>query len=652
MSRRNLLPAILFFLFIFVLTGFAPSLRAVPGDTISVRIQQFGLNGLYTSAAPPWVEIVVRNTTDQPQSFQLSVAELNLDAGASPTAGPALMRMDLAAGKERLVTIPLNVVAPNGRPTFGTEVIYAEASDANGHALGRSGRRVPPGADGQIIALLCNSPATCGMIQKSILFGGRPDEEPRISESLHLAELSEPPAAGWAYNVAETVVVATPATKLSSDQRDALELYLLRGGTLVLLDDQFSIPQAGADFLNVYGPRVPEGRLIPVGAGHIVRFSSIASDQFRRFFHPLKPPKPAPGGGEWPSRYSGASTWFGVSQIIASESSWLRRRLGTSFDFMSFLSLLLWIMTYLILAGVVNFVILRWIRRPELGWVTLPALAVLFSVALYLYSVRTHPKNFGLDEMTVYEMDSRSTLASSVSLVRVSAPVKSELRLAISGDVECSRQAQALPYNGGDVVTSSPEGLVGAFHMGKKWETQMRLRRWSFRDFQFEGHRRFAGRVYRDAAGLLHNGTGVGFRQAMVVDKQDVFLLDQFPSGAVVDLAHVPRRDYASETGRRVSPPRSYPNTPFGYNFAKPLSAPSEEEQKKFDDEFDATLDQPFSLLEMIRAWYPKGDFLFDDTKAVFFGLSDQAADSAALPGLRPDRKAHSLIVVTFGEWP
>jgi hypothetical protein len=341
---------------------------------------------------------------------------------------------------------------------------------------------------------------------------------------------------------------------------------------------------------------------------------------------------------------------------MLTECLWLMKRLGTSFHFMSFIALLLWIVAYLILAGVVNFVILRRIGRPELGWITLPTVAVLFSVALYSYSVRTHPKNFVLDEMTVYQMEDRSPLAASWSHVRVSAPIQSGVRLAVSGDVGRAETDMGLAIlrardEDSDVANTPGRDFVGAFRMGKTWETQMSLRRWTFQGFDFEGDRRFAGSVHRDSNGMLHNDTGVDFRQAIVADEQYVYILDRFPSGAVVDLARVTREDYESATGRSTTQPGEYPPAPFSMPFGL-RPTPSPKDQKRADDEFDAMQNQPFSLMELIRGWNPRGFIVFDQTKAVFFGLSDEAADSATLPDRAPDRKAHSLFIVTFGNWP
>jgi hypothetical protein len=70
------------------------------------------------------------------------------------------------------------------------------------------------------------------------------------------------------------------------------------------------------------------------------------------------------------------------------------------------------------------------------------------------------------------------------------------------------------------------------------------------------------------------------------------------------------------------------------------------------EEEWDNLATQPFSLVELLRGWPRSGDDVFSETKAVFFGLSDQATVGPSLREKSPDRKSASLTVVTFGTWP
>ena len=195
---------------------------------------------------------------------------------------------------------------------------------------------------------------------------------------------------------------------------------------------------------------------------------------------------------------------------------------------------------------------------------------------------------------------------------------------------------------------------VSEYVLDRSWETSLSLRKWSFTELNFSGSRHFAGTVYRDPTGRLHNDTGISFRQAIVVDQTDAFILDSFPAGAAVDLAQIPRRSFAKEAGRSVNRLPGYPGPPF--SFHKPKDEKyrnwSEAEAKQMEEEWDKLATQPFSLLELLRGWSRNGDDVFSETKAVFFGLSDEATLSPSLRGKSPDRKSASLTVVTFGTWP
>lgn len=65
------------------------------------------------------------------------------------------------------------------------------------------------------------------------------------------------------------MIVATPVTQLSAAQRDALEIYLYRGGRLVLVGDQLGDSSAASSpwrFLDAYRVHFAEGKSGRVGA--------------------------------------------------------------------------------------------------------------------------------------------------------------------------------------------------------------------------------------------------------------------------------------------------------------------------------------------------------------------------------------------------
>lgn len=652
MLRRILLSLLLF-------CGFASVCRAA--DSVTLKIRQLGLEGIYsTNGTATWVEVEAHNSTQRAVSLNLFVSELNFEAEAR-AAETISVPLTLGAAETRNVNVPLHVYPLNHA------AVFAEARDAQGNILGRTGRRVGDRIQGQIIAVLCASTQICQSIRQIILLSGSAEEQTRKSQFLRIVQLSEAPPVAWAYASANTVMVAAHITELSQRQQEALEVFALRGGTLVLVEDQLgdgpvlfpsSTPVTGGQtnppssrssrFLEAYRARAVEGTAYPVGEGRLVHFKSVAEKGFTDYFRPLGFSESTPKEivEQWSRRGPGA-----LQGERGEEMPWLMARLGTTFRFPTFLELLLWIVGYLVLIGAVNFIVLRRIGRPEWGWVTIPAISILFSMLLYVVSAWNHPRNFGLDEIVEYRMDPLSPLAVLEAKVRVSAPERARVRAVLPGDVVFEYAQGALFSEFASFVPQRAGDFLGPIEMGDKWQSQFPLRRWSFRDLDFSGHRRFAGTIYRDAVGRFHNESGINFQQAIVVDHEDVFFLDNFSAGAVADLGHVRRSPYAQETGRVMTARQAYPGPPFSFKVTEGGGYPSEEKLRRYEQERKALAQQPFSILELIRGWPPRGDDVFYGTKAVFFGLSTEATLGAALADRSPDHKAFSLTIVTFKEW-
>src|SRR5260370_13847912 len=222
--------AVLLFLFLF---GLAPACGSA--DAVSIKIRQVGLENTYALGnRPTLVSFDVRNTTMQSIPMALFVDEVSLENDARSATTSIRLPLQLSPGEERTLRVPLDIVAVDNRRL----VIYLGARDAHDLIVGRTARLVGPKTQGQIIGLICATPDLCRITQQSILLSGSPDEQTRKSQILRMVQLSEPPSEGWAYAAAQTVILATPVARLSEGQRQVLQLFLLNGGTLVLIEDQ------------------------------------------------------------------------------------------------------------------------------------------------------------------------------------------------------------------------------------------------------------------------------------------------------------------------------------------------------------------------------------------------------------------------------
>ena len=662
MRRR----ALLLFLFLF---GVAPASRSA--DAVSIKIRQVGLENIYALGnSPTLISFDVRNTTVQSIPISLLVDEVSLENNASSVTTSIQLPLLLSPAEERTLRVPLHLVPGNN----GRLVIYLEARDAHNLIVGRTARLVGPKIDGQVIGLICSTPDLCRNIQQSILLSGSPEEQTHKSQMLRMVQLSEPPSDGWAYAAAHTVILAAAIARLTEAQRQALELFLRNGGTLVLLEDQiadgvssnpgtnpassrlslldFNALCRNMYFLEPYRTRLPYGKPLRVGFGHLVRLPSVAGKEFSYYFRPIGFSATTP---EEIRRQFPANTRE-LQSADESQSAWLMKRLGTSFRFPSFLEILLWMIGYLLVVGIINFVLLRRFDRPEWGWLTIPGIAILASVLLYGTSARHRPRNFNLDDMVVYRMDNLSSLATADAKVRVSSPRRSTVEPVVPADWVYSqpRRAYQAVLEGSGNPGSANAANVSEYVLDRSWETNLSLRKWSFTELNFNGSRHFAGTISPDSAGRLHNDTGISFRQSIVVEQKDIFVLGSFSAGAAFDLNLVPRRSYMDEAGRSVNRLPQYPGPPFAFH--KPDEEKfrnwSEAGTKQMEEEWDNLATQPFSLIELLRGWSRNGDDIFSETRAVFFGLSDQATVGPSLREKSPDRKSASLTVVTFGTWP
>ncbi len=335
------------FLILFLhLMGLAP---VSPGaDAVSIKIRQIGLENYYALGnSPTLISADVHNTTMQTVPIALLVDEVDLEYDARSVTTSLTLPFVLSPGEERTIRVPLRII-PGENRRF---VIYLEARNANGLPVGRTGRLVPPKVQGQLIALICSTAKLCRGIQQSILFAGSPEEQTHKSQSLRMAQLSEPPSEGWAYSPASMVILAAPLSRLSDTQREALELFLRNGGKLILIEDQLG---DGLSSSPETSPAAKTASFSTLAAlNRPIGFSSNTPQLLVRQF----------------VRANSNLQWMNADQ-----SSWLMRRLGTTFRFPSFLEILCWLVGYLLLVGLVNFVVLRAMGKPEWAWFTIPAI--------------------------------------------------------------------------------------------------------------------------------------------------------------------------------------------------------------------------------------------------------------------------------------
>jgi hypothetical protein len=255
-------------------------------------------------------------------------------------------------------------------------------------------------------------------------------------------------------------------------------------------------------------------------------------------------------------------------------------------------------------------------------------LAALFAAGFYLSGAARRPKNYTVDNATIYWMDGRSPVALEDVAVRVSTPERGDVRLAVNDDVV------VIPgtLRSGD----EPEVEIGASMLNKArllqgWDleigsptvVQMPMLRWSFEDLSFQGFHSFAGTVHWTSQTKLKNETGVAFREAMLFDfsANRQYVLPAIAPGEEIDLAATKFAD--------IWTPQHAPNNQFGIPF----------------DSTGADIVPPFSVAEV-----PYSGFQLASSGQIFAGLSDTPVPTADLQPAAVHRSATALTLVYLGD--
>jgi hypothetical protein len=456
------------------------------GDS-NLRIADVGLEGYM--GTPGAVRVIVRNPSSESQFIHLLVS-LSDSGGTTQTITSDI---SLSGGEQRQLELP--VVFEGGKTK-----IAAEAS-AGGSVFGRDSYEGFLRAT-NLVVLMCASENVCRTAQSQIQFSGSIEEQADKNRGIKFAAMNDPRDVWWAYSAAHAVVLAMPVTGLSSKKRDALEGYLRGGGRLVLLEDEIADPA----FLSAYRSGMPSLNGERVGKGILFRVSGLSANTLGNIFT----------GRNLPAMLQPDRWW-------AYRADWLRRRFAARFNFPRLSWILLWLAVYIVAIGILNFAVLRRLRRLEFGWISVCGLALLFSVALYFLESRQRPREFRIDNLAAYYLDGRSPLAAADYSLRISAPKRRVVVVSVADPavfvnshprgVEMSSQIWV--EIGGVAERANQEYDI---RLGPPRQIDLPLLKWSFHDMDLEGLHEFSGTVHFVSPNRLRNDTGQHFGDAVYVD--------------------------------------------------------------------------------------------------------------------------------------
>jgi hypothetical protein len=564
----------------------------------TVTLKDVGIHGYYQEQLPSRVQVALGNDHAQPVSVQL---EINIHrehksaepVGSSDTFSKSIV---LPPGSHQILELPILI------PQFN-EVLDFEAH-SSGSLLYSETRSLSQGASANLAPIICLSDDICRQVEE-FLSATNPAEATKRHYTF--LPLSDPPSSWWAYSVARGVVLAAPSSALTSTQRAALEGYLRQGGRLLVLQSF-----TGNDpFLSDYSKTSAIGKAQPVGFGKLYRFAAL-DDDLASFF------KPSPDQSSSPD-LSNLNPFLDQFNT----ASQARKLLALNFVFPTFSWLLWWLIAYILVVGLLNFTVLKWLDRREWGWFTVPIIAILFSVTLYFLSSSKRPKSLELDAISVYGMDELSPIAAERIAIRVSSPRHADLNLSLPSDIVWD----GAEGNAAASLEDSAFSLTGRnFDLGPGWNVQvgpplsvdLSLLQWSFRDLNFSTMHEFPGAVHRVDASHLLNQTGQSFRDAIYVDTHSVYSLGPVPAGSSVDLTAARRQSFSEAGLDKLN------RNPFEVPRSRSAS---------------------FSLIELVPAVLSQ----HSPRAAVFLGLSDQPSLNADLPGEQFVRRRDAITIVSFG---
>ncbi len=570
-----------------------------------VSILEVGIKGYYSTTLPTPVRIAVA----APPAVNSVRLDFTLSGGDPDSYQPLRtdhfsQQIDVKPGESNRLEIPILIASSNKLS------LAVDAIGPGGQKIGSSTIKIDP-ASQTPVAIMCEDRKLYDEAQSQISFGGNDEETTEKNRDLKFVTLSAPRDHWWDYGTARFVVLATPIRAWTPDERTSLEYYLRSGGAVFLLEKEADDTTWLPDYRQSRSASEP----VRVGEGRLYRVPSIESKQLSSLFTGKSYQKIVGAGA--PAPYD---AYWGNSPL-----DWLRRRVGVSFDFPSLRWVLLWLTVYLLVIGIGNFTLLRRLRRLEWGWLTMTLVAVLFACGLYLASSTRRPKHMILDDIVVYRLDSRSTVALEQIALRASSPDRLQTTLSVGGDAVLdgrhSAPAKAVNADIATEITNAQRIQPGwEMRLGDPTEIQLSLLRWSFTDLDFLSFHRFPGSVSVDQDLRLKNDTGQSFREGLYLDlkKNLKYFVPGVAAGQVVDL-------------RGISPTAAWREESPGVNrIPFPTNVPEE---------------GPFSLK---TAFYGNLGLLAE--KRYFVGLSDQPVPEANLAGVGVVRQNFALTIVSLDE--
>lgn len=585
------------------LVGLFLVLAAAQLTAQSARIQDVGIHGHYQLGTPTSVRVELANPTPQAVLMEL---QFSIDSGRQGPAPDVFSQSILMPPKsQRLLDVPIAI-----RNYYYRDgpVLDFQARDAAG-VLAHDKRDLKGSTSNGLVLILCLDDQLCRQAEELLTISGNTDERAGKTSSYTFLPSRDPLPDWWAYGAANRIVLALPPAQLSSEQQLALEGYLRQGGILILPE---SVTRKSS-FLAAYRHGAPSGIAQAVGLGSLYRYAGL-NTQLASLFNP--------DSQSSPSSQMVTNYYYGTPDAM----SYARSRLALSFHFPGFAWLLWWLAAYILVVGLLNFSLLSHYDRREWGWITVPVISILFSIAFYISVSASRPKKLQFDEIAIYRLDDASGLAATSIGLRISSPSRTDLTLNVPGDLLWDGQQYAPrdDFDRGLSIRDLDSVAGWNVNFGPPQQIPFQLQQWSFADFNFRCLHQFPGTIRLSDASHLVNETGQSFQKAVYFNKDGLYTFDSLPAGATINLATAPHEPLSRrELARRWLTYNSDSHPP----------------------------PQLFSLEELLNSAH-RASANDSSEHSEFVGLSDDPVPQTGLPGHSFIHKNYAITIVSIGEAP
>ncbi len=197
---------------------------------------------------------------------------------------------------------------------------------------------------------------------------------------------------------------------------------------------------------------------------------------------------------------------------------------------------------YILLVGPVNYVMLRWLRRPGLTWFTVPVLVLLFSIGVYLLAVRIKGSDVQVSSVTLVQEAPDTDWARVQRMAGVLVPSRGDYRVEVPGSaLVASWDGDVGPYVSG---LAGPGGIVKVRNGEEESELELlKMGTWTMRSLVTDRIERVEEILSLDLyveegqlKGTVTNRSLMPLRQVWLVSTGGVVDLGELESGGTASV--------------------------------------------------------------------------------------------------------------------